>query len=107
MFKVNHTALTQKGQLRHTPPGVYWKTGCKRDTYQNGAFWGTPVGWYAYTLNRVDPALADKALVDLVNDYAVRGVGEWVFGDHVALPQGYMSSATLPLAGIRRLMSER
>jgi hypothetical protein len=107
LFKANHAGLTQKGQLRHTPPKIYWKTGCAHDTYQNGGFWGTPVGWYAYTLNRIDPALADKVLIDLVNDYAARGVGEWIFDDHVALPQGYMSSATLPLAGIRRLISER
>ena len=107
VFMKNHKSLTQKGQLRHTLPGVYWKTGCKRDTYQNGAFWGTPVGWYAYALNRIDPKLADQLIIDLVNDYAARGVGEWVFGDKVALPQGYMSSATLPLAGIRRLISER
>jgi len=106
-LKANHTGLTQKGQLRHTPPGVYWEMGCTRDTYQNGAFWGTPVGWYAVALNRIDPALADQVIVDLVNDFAVRGVGEWVFGDRVALPQGYLSSATLPLAGIRRLASER
>ncbi|MDD2601265.1 MAG: hypothetical protein PHO37_18940 [Kiritimatiellae bacterium] len=107
VFKTNHSALTQKGQLRHTMPGIYWEIGCGRDTYQNGGFWGTPIGWYAYALNRVDPALADQVLVDLVNDFAIRGVGEWVFGGHVALPQGYMSSATLPLAGIRRLVRER
>ena len=106
-FKASHAKLTQKGQLRHTLPGVYWEMGCSPNTYQNGGFWGTPLGWYAVALNRVDPALADRVLIDLVNDYAARGVGEWVFGDHVALPQGYLSSATLPLAGMRRLVSER
>jgi len=106
-LKANHAGLTQKGQLRHTPPGTYWEMGCAQDTYQNGGYWGTPIGWYAYALNRIDPALADRVLVDLVNDFAARGVGEWVFGDHVALPQGYMSSATLPLAAIRRLVGER
>lgn len=105
-FKANHAGLTQKGQVRQIPPGMYWGKG-GRDRYQNGAFWGTPTGWYAYTLSKVDPALADRTLMDLVNDYAARGVGEWVFGDQVALPGGYMSSATLPLAGIRRLLRER
>jgi hypothetical protein len=106
-FRANDRGLTQKGQLRHTPPGVYWEKGCAKDTYQNGGYWGTPVGWYAYTLNRIDPALADRTLVDLVSDYAKRGVGEWVFGDQVRLPGGYLSSATLPLQGIRRLVAER
>ena len=106
-FSANHSGLVQKGQLRHTPPGVYWEKACAKDTYQNGGYWGTPVGWYAYALNRLDPALADQVVVDLVNDYAARGVGEWVFGDQVSLPGGYMSSATLPLAGIRRLVAER
>jgi len=105
-FKVNHAGLTQKGQVRQVPPGMYWGKG-GRDRYQNGAFWGTPSGWYAYTLSKIDPALADQTLIDLVNDYAARGVGEWVFGDHVSLPGGYMSSATLPLAGVRRITAER
>lgn len=104
--KANHAGLTQKGQVRQVPPGMYWGKG-GRDRYQNGAFWGTPSGWYAYTLNRVDPALADQTLIELVNDYAKRGVGEWVFGEKVSLPGGYMSSATLPLAGMRRLKDER
>jgi hypothetical protein len=105
-FKANHAGLTQKGQVRQTPPDMYWqKDG--RDAYQNGGFWGTATGWYAYTLNKIDPAMADAVLVDLVNDYATRGVGEWVFNNHISLPQGYMSSAVLPLAGIRRLVSER
>ena len=106
-FKANHGGLTQKGQIRHTPPGVYGEQGCGRDTYQNGRFWATPVGWYAYTLNRADPAMANQTLIDMVNDFAKRGVGEWVFGEKVALPGGYMSSATLPLAGMRRLQAER
>ena len=106
-FVANHGGLTQKGQLRHTPPGVYWEVAGTRDAYQNGAYWGTPVGWYAYTLNRVNPGLADQVCIDLVSDYIERGVGEWVFGGHVALPQGYMSSATLPLAAMRRVIEER
>lgn len=107
VFKVNNAELTQKGGLRHTLPGVYWEKGCKPDTYQNGGFWGTPIGWYAYTLNKVDPKLADQILIDLASDYAARGVSEWIFGDKVALPKGYMSSASLPLQGMRRIQSER
>jgi hypothetical protein len=106
-FKANHAGLTQKGGLRHTLPGVYWEKACKPDTYQNGGFWGTPLGWYAYTLNRVHPELADQVLIDLVNDYANRGVSEWVFDDMVALPNGYMASAALPLLGMQRIKSER
>ena len=51
--------------------------------------------------------MANQTLIDMVNDFAKRGVGEWVFGEKVALPGGYMSSATLPLAGMRRLQAER
>ncbi len=106
-FVANHAGLTQKGQLRQIPAGTYWEAACARDTYQNGGCWGTPVGWYAYALNRVNPGLADQVYIDLVNDFAERGVGEWVFGSTITLSEGYMSSATLPLAGMRRLMVER
>lgn len=96
--------ICQRGQFRHLLPGVVWEQACEPGKYQNGGFWGTPTGWFAQTLDLVDPALARQTVVDLVADYRRRGVGEWVLDDHVQLP-GYVASATLPLQGIRAMLA--
>lgn len=102
----NYTGIVQHGQLRHLPAGVYWEEGCPRDTYQNGAFWATPVGWFVFTLDLAAPELADRTVIDLVEDFERGGVCEWVLGDVRRLP-GYLASAALPLAGIRAMVRRR
>ncbi|MGC9328506.1 MAG: trehalase family glycosidase, partial [Candidatus Hinthialibacter sp.] len=64
-FKDHYGEIVQRGQLRHTPGGVYWEVARTRDQYQNGGYWATPMGWFIYTLNRVDPQLADQTIIDL------------------------------------------
>lgn len=105
-FKAHYDDLVQEGQIRHLPGGVYWEEGCKRDTYQNGAYWATPTGWFVYTLNLVDPALADQTIIDMVRSFQQHGACEWVFGDTRVLPH-YLASAALPLAGIRAMLECR
>ena len=75
-------------------------------TYQNGGYWATPAGWFVYTLDRVDPALADQTVLDLVADFRTGGACEWMLGDKRQLPN-YLASACLPLAGIRAMLEHR
>jgi hypothetical protein len=103
-FQDHYSKIVQAGQIRHLPGGVYWDAACPRDTYQNGAFWATPAGWFSYALDLVNPDLASRTIVDLVNDFQARGVNEWVFGSTMGVAQ-YMSSATMPLAGARRMLA--
>lgn len=105
-FKTHYQEIVQRGQLRHLPGGVYWEKGGPKDKYQNGGYWATPVGWFVYTLDLVDSRLADQTLLDLVNDFQRRGVTEWVFGEHTAVPN-YLASATMPLAGAERILERR
>lgn len=105
-FKVHYTEIVQNGQIRHLPGGMYWDAGCPRDTYQNGGYWATATGWFVYTLDLVDPKLADQTVVDLVDDFRHRGVSEWVLGPRMAV-MNYLASATMPLAGIERMMARR
>jgi hypothetical protein len=105
-FKKNYRQLVHKGQIRHLPGGVYWEKGCKRDTYQNGAFWATPAGWFVYTLDLVDPVLAEQTVIDLVDDFKKGGICEWIYGETRRLPN-YLASASLPLAGIRAMIERR
>ncbi|MBN2316980.1 MAG: hypothetical protein JXM79_23845 [Sedimentisphaerales bacterium] len=106
-FRDHYTQIVQKGQIRHLPANTYWeKSQTARDTYQNGAFWATPTGWFVYTLDLVDPKLADQTVIDLVTDFQKNGACEWVFDEKVKLPN-YLASAALPLAGIRTMIEKR
>jgi hypothetical protein len=106
-FRDNYRFVVQEGQIRHLPGGVYWEQcNAAPDTYQNGAYWATPTGWFVYTLDLVDPELADQTVIDLVSAFKNNGVCEWVFGEKHKLP-GYLASATLPLAGIQAMVDRR
>ncbi|MHC4521049.1 MAG: glucosidase family protein [Planctomycetota bacterium] len=106
-FQKHYAQIVQAGQIRHLPGGVYWeKAACKPDTYQNGAYWATPTGWFVYTLDLVDPALADRTVIDMVRDFQAGGACEWVFATKRRLPH-YLASAALPLAGIRATIARR
>jgi glycogen debranching enzyme len=105
-FRDHYNEIVQHGQIRHLPGGVYWEKAGPRDRYQNGAYWATPTGWFISTLDRVDPALADRTVIDMVNDFRRRGCIEWRHGDVVQLPN-YLASGTNPLAGIRLMRRQR
>ncbi len=105
-FQKNYAGIVQNGQIRHLPPGVYWEKARERDTYQNGAYWATPTGWFVYTLDLADPALADQTVLDMVKDFQAGGACEWIFNGKRQLPN-YLASASLPLAGIRAMIERR
>ncbi len=106
-FKNNYSSIVKNGQIRHLPGGMYWEQAVsKPDTYQNGAYWGTPTGWFVYTLDLVDPNLADQTVIDMVNDYKEHGANEWISDKEYKLPN-YLANASLPLAGIRAMIEHR
>jgi hypothetical protein len=105
-FARQHPGIVQRGQLRHLPAGVTWEQACAPGTYQNGGYWATPIGWYVFTLDLVDPALADRTVLELVAAFQGDGICEWVNGDVHQLP-GYLASVALPLAGIRAMLARR
>jgi len=106
-LKDHYEQIVQDGQIRHLPPGLYWES-CRaaRDTYQNGAYWATPTGWFVYALDLVDPKLADQTILDLVTDFRTGGVCEWVFGEKRTLPK-YLASAALPIPAIQATLHRR
>ena len=40
----------------------------KKNTYQNGAYWGTPTGWICYAISKADFALAQKLANEYIDD---------------------------------------
>jgi len=105
-FKTHYDQIVQHGQIRHLPGGVYWERAGDRNKYQNGAYWATPTGWFVYTLDLVDPALADRTVLDLVSHMKTHGACEWILGETRKLPN-YLASAALPLNGIRAMFERR
>lgn len=108
-FQSHHGDLVKRGQLRHLPGGMEWEQtiGVKAGTYQNGAYWGTPVGWFVETLDRVDPALADRTVMDLVRDFVRIGDENECVNDGYVNVSHYVASVALPLDGIRVLQARR
>lgn len=102
-FEIHYNDIVYQGQIRHIPGGVYWEdVGCARVTYQNGAFWAVPAGWFVYALDLADPELATQVVVDMVEDFRSGGVCEWITDSKRTLP-GYLASIAAPLSGFRRL----
>ena len=105
-FAEHYSEIVLCGQIRHLPGGTYWeKAECPPDTYQNGAFWATPAGWFVWTLRHVDDSLAEQTIVNLANDFQTHGVYEWIAkndnGRESKVP-GYLASVTLPLEVLRQ-----
>ena len=105
-FKQHYAEIVCRGQIRHLPGGVYWQVACPKDEYQNGGFWATPTGWFVYTLDLVDPALADRTVFDLVREMRRNGYAEWVFGEKRGV-LNYLANVALPIAGIQKMLERR
>ena len=67
--------LAHKGNIRHvltaddySEDTAWEKTTVKKNTYQNGAYWGTPTGWVAFAIARVDIDAARKLVAEFVED---------------------------------------
>lgn len=92
----HYDGIVQRGQIRHLPEGEFWeKTFIEVEpgTYQNGAFWATPTGWFADAIAEENRALAEKTLKDVLKDFEENGVFECVNGDYRKLDT-YVVSAT-------------
>jgi hypothetical protein len=106
-FKEHYDGIVKRGQLRHLPANEYWEVGCARDQYQNGAYWATPVGWFVYTLDSIDPVLADRTVIAMVRDFIETGDINECVNDGYRNVSRYVVSATLPLEGIQAMMARR
>jgi hypothetical protein len=109
-FKEHHDELVLHGQVRHMPGFMDWngrKTATNSGQYQSGGFWATPVGWFVYTLDLVNPALADQTVIEMVRHFQGHGACEWINREGQCQLPGYTASAALPLDGIRAMLERR
>jgi len=114
--------IAWKGNVRHVPTDADFNTSTTwervvgqqpRNRYQNGAYWGTPVGWVCEAVAAVAPAVAERLALDYVADlregdyrqgpaYGAPWECMHPSGDH-RQNAVYMCSVTAPLGAFRRL----
>ena len=67
--------LSQKGNIRHvvqsddfSATSAWEKSVVPINTYQNGAYWGTPVGWVCHAIAYVDLPSAQKLAKEFIQE---------------------------------------
>ena len=95
------------------PTGGYWEqTQTPPDTYQNGAYWAFPTGWYIAALLSIDRSAAEQLLDEFVASLeAHRAAGapyQCIFPakQYTRLPN-YCASVTAPYAALRAILSKQ
>jgi len=66
---------------------------CEEGTYQNGAYWATPLAWVIPVLARSNPGLANKVLETAITDFQKNGIHECINTGYVKVPN-FVVSAT-------------
>lgn len=111
-------SLSYKGNIRHIPTTddfsdkTAWEISLStKNTYQNGAYWGTPTGWVSYAINMVDSQaaaqLAEEYLLELKeNDFrkgAAFGAPYECFNkDGYSQNPVYLTSVACPLIAFKK-----
>lgn len=85
-----------------------WENSCTPyNTYQNGAYWATPLGWYIAALYPYDADIARQLAVDFIEHterYKAQGAPfEWINADTTDFSgKRYGTSGVLPYIGYQR-----
>ncbi len=114
--------LSYRGNIRHVLTShdfdadrVWEKSMAPKNQYQNGAYWGTPVGWVAHAINQVNPEAARKLLTEYIaelkeNDFrkgAAFGAPYECFNpDGYSQNPVYLTSVASPLAVFLKIMRD-
>ncbi len=85
------------GQIRHlTRSEGGWNNlfkPCEEGTYQNGAYWATPLAWVLPVYARINPSLAREMLENVIKDFQENGINECINDGYVKVPN-FVVSAT-------------
>jgi hypothetical protein len=97
-YLVDHYDETvMKGQIRHlTRSEGAWNNlfkPCQEGTYQNGAYWATPLAWMIPVYARFKPSLAKDMLDEVLTDFQENGINECINDGYVKVPN-FVVSAT-------------
>ena len=106
--------LAFNGNIRHiltsddfSESSAWERSLSAKNTYQNGAYWGTPTGWVCYAISLADPASARKLAMEYIADLKTTDYRQGTsFGGpyECIAPTGYfqnpvyMTTVTCPLS---------
>jgi hypothetical protein len=115
--------LSYKGNIRHvlTIDDYNSKTAWEismadKNTYQNGAYWGTPTGWVCYSIKKVDAvaaaSLANEFIADLRENDFRKGIDfgapyECINKNGYKQNPLYLATVACPLIAFRRIEHNR
>ncbi|MEX0322634.1 MAG: hypothetical protein AB3N63_10780 [Puniceicoccaceae bacterium] len=95
----NSDSIFQHGQVRHLPGKETWDRLFvdfhPEGSYQNGAFWATPLPWIVPVVARNSPTLARKLVDDCIRDFKTNGVAECINGEDRKVPNFVVSITNL------------
>ncbi|WP_040415349.1 hypothetical protein [Cyclobacterium qasimii] len=113
--------ISYRGNIRHVPTDhdfdenkVWEKSIAAKNTYQNGAYWGTPTGWVAYAIHQSSPELAKQLATEYIDELIENDFRKGTaFGapyecfDKEGGTQNpvYLTSVASPLAVFREILS--
>ena len=93
----NADQIVMKGQIRHLPGSdASWNNlflSITAGTYQNGAYWATPLAWVVPVIAKQNLPLAKKILQNVIKDFQENGINECINTDYLNIPN-YVASAT-------------
>ena len=97
-YLVNHyDEIVMNGQVRHLAGSDRtWNNlfkECEEGTYQNGAYWATPLAWMIPVYAKTDPGLAKEMLEKVISDFQENGINECINQGYVKVPN-FVVSAT-------------
>lgn len=111
--------LSYKGNIRHVlttddfDDSTSWENSlAAKNTYQNGAYWGTPTGWVCYAISKVDLNIARqlaKEYIEELRENDFRKGDEFEAPYECFHPNGhkqnpvYLTSVTCPYAAFKQL----
>lgn len=111
--------LSYKGNIRHIlttddySDSTAWEYSmAKKNTYQNGAYWGTPTGWVCYAIAKTNFKLAQQLAKEYIDDLRqndFRKGPEYGAPYECFHPSGhtqnplYMTTVSCPLAAFREI----
>jgi len=104
-YLVEHYDETvKKGQIRHlTVSEGAWDNlfhPAEEGTYQNGAYWATPLAWLLPIYDKVKPGLSKRTLDTVIDDFQENGINECINDGYVKVPN-FVVSATNVYALVR------
>jgi len=93
----NVDQIVMKGQIRHLPGSdASWNNlfiPIRTGTYQNGAYWATPLAWVVPVIAQQNMSLAKMLLQNVIKDFQENGINECINTDYHNIPN-YVASAT-------------